>query len=59
VIIRKWNIGDVYIFNLNEDTTKEIAECICGNIALGSFESQKNFNAASINKLFQTKAKLL
>lgn len=28
VIIRKWNVGDVYLFRLNDDTPQEIATCI-------------------------------
>jgi nucleoside-triphosphatase THEP1 len=39
LIIRKWNIGDVYIFNLDEDTPQDIAECICCNINPSSLES--------------------
>jgi len=40
VIIRKWNVGDVYLFKLNEDTPQDIAACIFDNIIFSSFENQ-------------------
>ncbi len=43
VIIRKCNIGDVYIFNFNEDTPQSIADCISSKIGSNNFESRKNF----------------
>lgn len=32
VVIRKWNVGNVYVFNLKEDSIDEIATCIYKNM---------------------------
>jgi nucleoside-triphosphatase THEP1 len=34
IVLRKWNIGDVYIFNIETTTAQQIAKCITKNLII-------------------------
>jgi nucleoside-triphosphatase THEP1 len=42
ITLRKWNIGDVYIFNIDVTTAQQIAKCITDNLTMKLTDLIKN-----------------